>query len=186
MANSTQSVPEESELIGGDSNFRLELFINFATGNIDIHHKHQSDNSCLISVWHHRAGRASLPFMLLRSEWEQFVIDTEDIRERIAQGYSEKWDGHNMVGELDADAQEAWDSIRECGDTFTQISSYDAWDWFELADSNELAELKSRAIKDGIEAVAAEIEESAWSEHRVLVSDTAEYLQELTTEEDSE
>jgi hypothetical protein len=99
----------------------------------------------------------------------------QELIERICAGHDQEWDGHNMVGTLTDDAQEAWDTlIAELNDmpaTDWQFWAIDEWDGY-WAEENITADTTDKQIVEK----AKEFDALALSEHVNLSGSTIEYL----------
>ena len=96
-ANTLLLTPEE--IAGG--NWRLEAYIDFASGEVSLLRTHQSSWHCTSQKEHTRRATAiKLPEMFTEEEFDDWKEENADTLGSIAAGYSEHWDGSNMRGSL--------------------------------------------------------------------------------------
>lgn len=84
-------------------------------------------------VWHGRAIRWAIP-ALTESAAEGLLLDLIPLAQRIVDGYSCEWDGHNHIGKLDEDAREAAEAVRDlCDRDWLEVEVLSVWeasDWY--------------------------------------------------------
>ena len=99
---------------------------------------------------------------------------------RVCDGWDSGWDGQNVVGILNADAQLAWGELCAALDTLTEEASYaDASDWLQFDSDSGLT---GRESDERLAKLAARYEREAWHGQRVVVGGMIERLTEIRDE----
>ena len=90
-------------------------------------------NAIPMSVYHVRKFRYSVSEYLHASEVTALMEELMPLALRVCNGYSEEWDGHNLVGALNEDASEAHEEIAEiCREATACDSRHDGTEpWFD-------------------------------------------------------
>ena len=75
-----------------------------------------------LSVWHGTIRRYHLPFILTGQATNNLMEHLTPLLQRVADGFTEEWDGSNFVGQLTDDAQAAESQIEQEIDTWCDAS----------------------------------------------------------------
>lgn len=103
-------------------------------GTLTADYSGEIGNGVPVAVWHNRTLRWTIP-CLTADAANALLDEVLPIAERIVAGYSRRWDGHNHVGEFDADAEAAREEMaslvdgREFGEG-EKVEEWDACDWY--------------------------------------------------------
>jgi hypothetical protein len=158
---------ENGELVGGGSEWKAELrLVLDEDGNTVLYVKdrHSSDNGTSSDEWHGRdqvwTNRNPSCGVVDLEALEQLAKDVSPLLDRVHAGHNVEWDGSNMVGTLDDDAQEASELIEklvmDCEWANDQIAVWDASDWIDSNWREVAADLKLTATSTQDEKNAAE------------------------------
>lgn len=107
------------------------------------------------------------------------------LAQRIVDGFDSGFDGHNIVGSFEKDAEEAEQEISDlCGQTseYDRVKSWDAADWFaEQGRAAVTAEfgITAKTTDDELAAMVAKAESDIDSEYCDELTGTAEYFESL-------
>ncbi len=110
-------------------------------GTLTADYNGEIGNGVPVAVWHGRTLRWTIP-CLTADAANALLDEVLPIAERIVAGYSRRWDGHNHVGEFDADAEAAREEMaalldgREFGEG-EKVEAWDAGDWFGAVGSRD-------------------------------------------------
>jgi hypothetical protein len=102
-------------------------------------------NATPFSVYYGRDQRWGIPPLKAKSA-NNLLESIAPIAQRVLAGYDTRWDGNNMVGDFNEDAQDALNEIAAiCEETCDPslndgevIQVYDADDWFQYCQDDEL------------------------------------------------
>lgn len=83
-------------------------------------------NSTLLDVYHGNILTCHLDGHPREEDVRQVIEDSEDLLERVRNGYESHWDGSNLVGKYTADAKKAWEEF--CDLLETCLPYYEFWD----------------------------------------------------------
>lgn len=114
--------------------------------------------------WHKRTLSWELPATLTGDDLYGWLSDDETLTllQRCYEGHSVKWDGHNYVGLLDEDAQEAYDEIASLiYDLEDEGEHAEVWDMEEYLCGTSIEDLwpGHLSIDDAVNAIETEAEE---------------------------
>lgn len=163
-----------------------------------------------MSVWHGRTMRWTIPNSLTGRALADFLqrADVQALLDRVAEGHSVAWDGHNHVGRLTDDGRDASDSLeRLCArvweeSDYAQIRSAEEWVSVTPLDADgnrtgwrdaDCASLRvemyggdvvlTRSTPDAdIVALAARLQAQADDDNIVIIDDIADHLRALIAE----
>ena len=102
------------------------------TGALTASYNGEIGNAVPMLVWHNRIFRWAIP-CLTADVANSLLEEIAPLCQQICDGYSEEWDGSNLVGKIDADATEAHRAVAEACDRgwdeheLVQIYSADQW-----------------------------------------------------------
>lgn len=142
-------------------------------------------NAAPFAVFHNRILRYYLPGAIRKDPGNALLKAAVPLAERIAKGYNEHWDGNNMVGKLDSDAELADAELKQlCEDVDSDdlLRVFEAGDWYDLV-RDEMAALVKGKSDDEIQAIAEEHEGEAAHEGYYLEG-AYEFLIETRDEQD--
>lgn len=148
----------------------VEVELDCETGKLGIGVNGEIGNGVPFEVYHRRTLRwGTLP---LKTEVaNEMLEDLAPLAQKILDGYSTSWDGHNYVGEYTAEAQAAIEELGEQIDLVdhveeNQIRVWDANDWFaEQGWKSVAAELgvTPATTDEELSTIAAKVTEEAES-----------------------
>lgn len=141
-----------------------------ATWNAEI------GNAVPFSVWHGHEHRWSIPTLTAVAA-NEFLAELVEPCQRIIDGYTSEWDGHNLVARY---TQDAWDAIdvvsrmaEQDWDQDDQVQAWDAGDWIQGTDLGITADTTNERLSEIAKEVESELDSN------VIVSGVQEYLESL-------
>ena len=107
-----------------------ELTINFKNNTIGVDYDGNIGNSQSMDSWHGREISFTVPNDLSQSQCENLLETVKPMAEKLAESYSEEWDGSNYKGKIDG-----YDSIdpdeteigQYCRELEGKVYVYDTW-----------------------------------------------------------
>ncbi len=113
--------------------------------------------------------------------------DAQALLERVCAGHSIEWNGNNMVGKMNKDAQSAWAEVLRDIDDLPR-SEWHTWEVGEWLDNSTLSDLEiAQGMTDEeIETAAQNIIAQAKYDKVIFDGDVAKYLKNRLAEDDSE
>jgi hypothetical protein len=103
-------------------------------GQVIVDSTGEIGNAVPVSVWHQRDLRWSIPHDLTSAGIDQMLEAVLPLLEELYDHHTVKWDGSNMVGELDDRGRELSDEIdRLLREDYERAAIWDAGDWVHQA-----------------------------------------------------
>jgi hypothetical protein len=128
------------------------------------------------NVWHRRALRWEVPLMTADAV-NGLMEAILPLAQRIFDGAEIEWDGSNLVGVYDADADAAIEEIeRICATAESDLEVWEASEWLGAAE-DELG-VTADMDDDALDDLAEEIWDNALDEG-ILLEDTLDYLRRV-------
>jgi len=132
-------------------------------------------NSTPATVWHGRVFVIQINGHPTENEWRKMIDSLADDIKKVCAGYSDEWDGHNIVGRLTTEANEALGRINDALTNHWWVNEWEVWlaeDWLQDDERlTHLAEMSDEQIK----ALATEIE-SELPKHTTILDDVESWL----------
>lgn len=155
------------------------VWLDLTTGRLGADYNDQIGNAVPEKVWHGRRRRYAIPLLQAASA-NALLTDLAPLAERVLAGSDIRWNGHNHVGVLDADAQAAEEEIeRLCQGWEADLYWVEAGDWLAM----ERQSLSERlAAGETVDALDAEIDGDGTEEDRPIVIGLIAYLEGLAAE----
>ena len=128
------------------------------------------------SVWHRRAIRWGIP--LMTADAVNGLMETIlPLAQRVFDGAEIEWDGSNLVGVYNDDADAAIEEIeRICGAEEGDLEVWEASEWLSAAE-DELG-VTADMDDDALNELADELEDNALDDG-ILLEDTVDYLRRV-------
>ena len=130
-------------------------------GEIDAWVNGEIGNAVPASIWNGRTLTWRVPSDVKGEALLAFVQEHQALFERVYLGHEVDWDGHNHVGTLDDDAQEASEEIEQAAEALRDetIDVCSMAEWMRAEGNNKLRDLW--AADQSLEDAAEEAEASA-------------------------
>ena len=130
-------------------------------GEIDAWANGEIGNAVPASIWHGRTLTWRVPSDVKGEALLAFVKEHQRLFERVYLGHEVDWDGNNLVGKLDEDAQEASEEIEQAAESLCDetIGVCSMEEWMRAEGNNKLRDLW--ADDQSLEVAAEEAEASA-------------------------
>lgn len=171
------------------------LALDLESGKMWCSYDPEIGNAVPASVWHGRTLRWTIP-TLTADAANELMEKVTPLAQRILDGAEIAWDGHNRIGRLSADAQQASDEVAklcdptnlmwDAGDLVTEMG---ASDWLQWDSRDEIiarfgltADTTDERIREMAEQEEREARSMGGNAGYVILSGIAEYLTELRDE----
>lgn len=162
------------------------VYLNPETGELSTAVDYTIGAGVPVDVWHGRRLRWAIP-ALTESAQADLLEQLHPLAARIVEGYSEEWDGHNTIGRLTDDAQDASNEARDlCGtyayahpDCVTRV--WDAAEWLRDATAEELG-ITVESTDEQIEEIAARVSANASTEGVDVLEGLSRHLEHVRCE----
>jgi len=156
--------------------------LNCETGALTASCSGEIGNGVPFHVYHGRTRRWRIPALTAEAA-NALLAEIVPLAETIMSGYSCEWDGHNHVGELDDDARDADEAIRDLCDRDWEgqtIESWDAREWFGPVGSDECQRKALGITADTTdEELAAIVDREENNALPRIINGSEEYLRDL-------
>lgn len=146
-------------------------------GSIRIVFLLECDNAVPEYVWHGFARRWPIPVLSDAKRMSQAINagELDALFNRILEGASSYWNGHNRVCDLSEDAQEASQAVERWLTNLPSLPEtagvWDADDWFD----DDPEDLTAETTDEELYAMAEALDEGALA-HHVVLTDTQKFL----------
>ena len=149
--------------------------LSLETGSLWADYDGEIGNAVPFDVWHRRVLRWYIP--ALRAEAANALLDEiAPLAQRVLDGASIEWNGHNMVGRLTTDADAAAIEIDHAcsggwsGDWSDEyvINVVDALDWFEFDDEAAAIARGAATADAAVDALLERLAEDGTCDHPVV------------------
>jgi hypothetical protein len=107
--------------------------------------------------------------------------EAQELLDRICEGHDTRWDGHNMVGTLNDDAQAAVEELLAALNDLPE-SDWEMWGVDDWLQNDNFGWLTAATTDDELAAKAKEIEAIAESDHINLNGSVLDYLTDKRNE----
>jgi hypothetical protein len=139
-----------------------DCYIEFdpSEGTLRASYNPEIGNAVPVAVWHKRI--LCWEIKALKADCANDLMrDLVPLCERIAAGYSERWDGSNLVGELDDDATDAaQDAEEKCCHADGELEVWDAFDYLAQTDADDIG-LTADSTDEDLERIEDELQQEA-------------------------
>lgn len=160
-----------------------QFSINLETGEYGLTQEYD-DNATSEAVWNGRTQAKVLDLRPSESSARAYLEnDAVALVQRVLDGGEVEWNGNNMVGSLDDDAQAAWETlINDLNDLpANEMALWSCEDWFAQSTPAELG-ITAETTDEEIETIADGLRTEANGEQAILSDNVPSYLKGLRDE----
>jgi hypothetical protein len=139
--------------IGAQGTF---LFLDLEDGQFTADYEAEIGGAWPANVYHGRAIRFPFPIVPTAAAANDILNEAAPIAQRILDGAEIEWDGNNMVGRLNEDADQAAEELNALAEGWEgpTVEVYDAGDWFSEGDKPAVT---ASTTEDELNAIAEEV-----------------------------
>jgi len=153
-----------------------ELYIDPERGIVQLHQE-MDDNATPIDEWNGLVIASKISGHPNRSQALWVLEEDAHLIERVVNGHSTEWDGHNWIGKLNHDAESALEELiqdlENCDPE--EVGLYSCDDWFDSCTPKMLG-ISWFTTDDEIKEIATKLEADAYEEGAILYGSVSDYL----------
>lgn len=155
--------------IDGVSSY-TELTFDPRDGTVTVSQEYQT-NSWTMAEYHNLVRTCRIPNHSLEDDTRAEIESLAEQFDAVAAGFSEHWNGNNMVGRYTDAAESAWSTIEDQLQAFGEYSADSGYGYWEIGEWCQNEEISVDTTDAQIEEIATNCVDAAKSEHVILDGD---------------